>query len=552
MTKHRQGRRGHRRRRLSIEAPTFESELGDSKSVVRAIIYDKETIIDEKIETLEELRKLKDPSKVFWLDVAGSDDRDILSFIADLFGVHRFALEEVGASHRSKLVQFESQFFLVLQQLRQTPEITSQYIWMAIGQNYVITFHEGPWPIVDYAVDRLKKNMGSIRSSGADYLVYVLVDAVVDSYYPFLEVVGEQLEDIETEIIENPQRGTVTQVHTIKRNLLMLRRAIWPIREAVNALLRDGPPLFMHETILHLRDPYDHAVQIIDFIETYRELAADLMDVYLSSISNKMNEVMKVLTIITTFFVPPTLIAGIYGMNFKTEVSPFNMPELSWYFGYPFSITLMLLVALATAYFLWSKGWLGQVDDARSASDPSQRVIPSYADDQSTSGSVPLPNGGTSSNGAAANGQTSPTSLGASNSGTGTIGGGHSNGGTPATGGVQSKAETSATRAAASNSSTPANSTTPSNSSAPSNSTANSNSGTHLSDTFRSNSKTPTSKETRSASGSSSTGGASKAETITNGGSVSGGGSNSESASSGGTGSGGGSSAAPNSPKKPK
>lgn len=383
MTKHRQGRRAHRRRRLTMEAPTFEptfeSELGESKSLVRAITYDEDSLIDEKIETLDELKKLKGTKKVMWVDVSGSSDRDILTYLADLFGVHKLALDDIGVSHRSKLVQYQSQFFLVMQQLVQTPEIQSQYIWMAIGNGFVITFHEGPWLIADYVVERLNKNMGGLRSAGADYLVYVLVDAIVDSYFPFLEMFGEQLEDIETEIIDNPQRGTVSTMHSVKRNLLMLRRAVWPIREAINALLRDGSPLFMQETIMHLRDPYDHTVQIIDFIETYRELAADLMDVYLSSISNKMNEVMKVLTIITTFFVPPTLIAGIYGMNFKTEVSPFNMPELSWYFGYPFSLSLMFAVAAATATFLWWKGWLGVMSHTHKPKNES----PSNADPSS-------------------------------------------------------------------------------------------------------------------------------------------------------------------------
>ena len=197
-----------------------------------------------------------------------------------------------------------------------------------------------------------------MRRLGPDYLAYAIIDSIIDGYYPMLESFGERLENIEDEILEHPDRRTMSQVHVMKRELLSMRRALFPLREALSAILRVSPESFSEDTMLHLRDCYDHVVQITDFIETYRELASDLMDVYLSSISYKLNEVMKVLTIITTICAPPTLIAGIYGMNFRTDKSPFNMPELSWYFGYPFAVILMILSSLAMFLVITRTGGL--------------------------------------------------------------------------------------------------------------------------------------------------------------------------------------------------
>ncbi|MEJ2367816.1 MAG: magnesium/cobalt transporter CorA [Acidobacteriota bacterium] len=204
---------------------------------------------------------------------------------------------------------------------------------------------------------RLRTSKGQIRSSGADYLAYSILDAIVDQYFPVLEAMSEQLDVLEDEVLEDPESRTVSRIHEVRRDLLMLRRAIWPLREAVNSLLRDSESYFSEDTRLFLRDLYDHTIQVMDLIESFREVGAGLVDVYLSSVSNRMNEVMKVLTMIATIFIPLSFIAGLYGMNFNPAKSPFNMPELNWYFGYPFAVGLMALVALGMLWFFKRKRW---------------------------------------------------------------------------------------------------------------------------------------------------------------------------------------------------
>ncbi len=191
---------------------------------------------------------------------------------------------------------------------------------------------------------------------GADYLAYALWDAIIDGFFPVLEIYGEKIEDLEDEVIFNPSNQSLAAVYQIKRELLALRRAIWPQRNALNTLIRDGSSVINPEILVFLRDCYDHTVQIIDIIETYRELASSLTDIYLSAISNKMNEVMKLLTVISSIFIPLTFIVGVYGMNFDTD-SPWNMPELGWYWGYPLCWALMLTTAAGLVYFFWRRGW---------------------------------------------------------------------------------------------------------------------------------------------------------------------------------------------------
>jgi magnesium transporter len=196
-----------------------------------------------------------------------------------------------------------------------------------------------------------------IRSEGADYLAYALLDAVIDAYFPVLEDYGEYIESLEDEVIFNPSKGTVQKIYRARRELMNLRRSIWPQRNALSQLVRDSNTLIRPEVRVYLQDCYDHVVQVLDIVETYRELTANLMDVYLSSVSNRMNEVMKTLTVISSIFIPLTFIVGVYGMNFNPAVSPWNMPELDWYWGYPLCWMLMIAIALSLSYYFWQKGW---------------------------------------------------------------------------------------------------------------------------------------------------------------------------------------------------
>jgi magnesium transporter len=230
--------------------------------------------------------------------------------------------------------------------------------------------------------ERLRKGKGRARAAGPDHLAYALIDAAIDAYFPTIEAYGERLEELEDEVIVRPTKTTILRIHEIKRELLNIRRAIWPLREAINTFFREPSPLITDETRLYLRDCYDHTIQVIDLCETYRELGSGLMETYLSSISNRTNEVMKVLTIIATIFIPLTFVAGLYGMNFKTEKSPYNMPELDWYWGYPFCLALMATVAIGMLVFFWRRGWL-------KASETMEEVLRNARETSAERGTVP-------------------------------------------------------------------------------------------------------------------------------------------------------------------
>jgi len=318
------------------------------KSVVTFAAYNEEKFIEGTVEHASELEAQIGKWTVLWVNVEGLGSPEIVRDIQRIFSVHPLAMEDIVSVHqRSKYETYDQNFFLIAHMLESREEqLVTEQVAIYVGKGFVLTFQEGPIDATTPVLERLEKGQGRLRKLGCDYLAYSIIDSIIDCYYPILETFGERLENLEEEILDHPDRKTMQQVHLIKRELLSLRRTLFPLREAMNAILRVAPESFTADTMLHLRDCYDHVVQITDFIETYRELAADLMDVYLSSISYRLNEVMKVLTVITTVCAPPTLIAGIYGMNFKTETSRFNMPELNWVYGYPFALALMAVTSL--------------------------------------------------------------------------------------------------------------------------------------------------------------------------------------------------------------
>ncbi len=339
------------------------SATDTSPCKLRVTVYDAEQMHDEQITNASQLTGIVETNKgkVIWLDVTGTPDSETAKVIDDAFDTHHFVpLDEIKTHLRSKFETFEDQLMLIAWSASVDGGLKVHQMAIVQSDSFVLTFQNDARDLTTSVREKLQRSGNKIRRHGADYLFYALVNDTVDSYFPCLERYGERLETVENQIVDNPTKRSISQIHMIKRDLLTIRRHIWSLRESINGALRDAPDLLEPSTAVHLRDAYEHSVQLIDFVETYRELAADLMDVYLSSISNRMNEVMKVLTIITTIFVPPGLIAGIYGMNFKAEMSPYNMPELSWYFGYPFALCLMLGLAVTTLLFFWWKGWLGE------------------------------------------------------------------------------------------------------------------------------------------------------------------------------------------------
>jgi magnesium transporter len=302
---------------------------------------------------------------VLWLNVEGLD-RTVLEELGRVFSIHPLTLEDMlHTGQRPKIEDYEHYVFIVQYLFRHRRDVgdfqmEAEQISLVLGPNYVLTVQEGkPGDVFDPIRERIRSGHGRIRRMGADYLAYALLDTIVDHYFPLLEAVGETVEDLQDELVLHPSPGLLPRLHALKRELLFLRRALWPTREVVLGMMdRIGNAAIHAETRVYLRDVYDHAVQAIDILETYREMLADMVDVYLSSVSNQINQVMKVLTVIATIFIPLTFIVGIYGMNFNTQVSPWNMPELNWRYGYPAVLAGMALIAGGMLYYFKRRGWL--------------------------------------------------------------------------------------------------------------------------------------------------------------------------------------------------
>ncbi len=294
-----------------------------------------------------------------WVDIVQFGDEQLISEVGEAFGLHNLALEDAVHTHqRPKVEEYDDHLFLVALMLGEQASIDTEQVAFFVGDGYVITFQEKPGDCFGPVRDRILNAKGRIRNAGADYLCYALLDAIIDGYFPVLEQQGEILEALEDRVVSSPEPGNIAELHNMKRNLLLLRRAIWPHREMVNNLIRNEHYLIASDTKPFLRDCYDHTIQLMDIVETYREIASGLVDVHISSVSVKLNEVMKVLTIVATVFMPLSFIASLYGMNFDRQISPWNMPELGWSLGYPFALLLMLGSAAGLLWYIWKRGWL--------------------------------------------------------------------------------------------------------------------------------------------------------------------------------------------------
>lgn len=313
---------------------------------------------EERVLRQEEIASLSVPENgVLWLDIWGLSDPGIVKAVGDRFGFHPLALEDVlNIPQRPKVDRYGNHLLIVLREVR-FPEEAEQ-VSLFLADRVVVTFQERPGDPFEPVRDRLRKGLGRIRSEGADYLLYLLCDAIVDAYFPVLEKLGDEVELLEETVIEVPTPETLRKIRGMKRQLLEVRRAAWPARDAVNELLREDSSLIRTGTRVFLRDCYDHTIQVMDMVETFREMAASLIDEYLSGVSNRMNETMKVLTMIATIFIPLSFIAGLYGMNFDHQISPYNMPELYTRYGYPAVLFLMLAVAGGMVYMFRRKKWL--------------------------------------------------------------------------------------------------------------------------------------------------------------------------------------------------
>jgi magnesium transporter len=327
------------------------------------IDYNQTDCIRVQIANPEDCVNYLDTESVSWVDVQGLGNRDILERLGKVFDLHPLVLEDVvNMGERPKIEDYEDQLLIIARMVvakEKSHSFHSEQVSLVLGKHYLLTVQEEPeYDCFDGVRTRIAKGKGIVRKQGADYLAYCLLDSIIDGFFPVLEIYGERIEELEEEVIVKPTPQTLQEIYQIRRELLQLRRAIWPQRDAINSLIRDSSEIISDEVRVYLRDCYDHAVQVMDMVETYRELASGLMDVYLSAVGNKMNEIMKFLTVVSSIFIPLTFVAGIYGMNFNAEKSPYNMPELNWYWGYPLCLVAMAVIAFGLIGFFKKKGWL--------------------------------------------------------------------------------------------------------------------------------------------------------------------------------------------------
>lgn len=331
-------------------------EKTDREIKIRVLDYGPDQCNEKDITGLQECFYFADPTIISWIDVEGLHEVELIQQLGDCQGFNPLMLEDiVNTDQRPKLEDFDDYLYIVIKMLHgeDNHHIAVEQVSLVVGANFVISFQEGlDGDAFDQVRQRIRSGKGKIRSMGTDYLAYALIDAVVDGYFGVLERVGERIEELEEEVIVAPSPETVRRIHHLKREMIVLRKALWPLREVILALERRESPLISEQVTVYLRDVYDHTIQAIDAVEAYRDILAGLLDVYLSSISNRMNEIMKFLTIIGTIFLPLTFIAGVYGMNFQ------HMPELQWPLGYYACLLLMFAIAIAMLAYFKRKKWL--------------------------------------------------------------------------------------------------------------------------------------------------------------------------------------------------
>lgn len=357
--------RNHHSKKQPGSAPGTVEHIGRKRvEQIKIVIhdYDEDHVKHVEIDSIEDCQPyLEHPSKT-WIKVQGLHDVEKLKSIWKYFDIHPLIQEDiVNTNQRPKEERYESCIFIVMRMLyysTETQTVDNEQISIILGENYVLSFQETDQPIFEPVVERLKIGMSRIRTQGPDYLAYALVDNVTDHYFNLLNLFAERMEQIEDVLIDDPDESTFQNIHALRKEITYARKSIWPARDMLNTMIRDESRFIKDSTKVFIRDVYDHLVQIIDNVENYRDMIMSMHDMYMSHVSNKMNEVMKLLTIIATIFIPLTFIAGIYGMNFNPEASPYNMPELNWYYGYPAALLLMIIVAVFMLSYFRRKNWI--------------------------------------------------------------------------------------------------------------------------------------------------------------------------------------------------
>ena len=336
--------------------PIFVGRKKIEEIKITVLDYDEMKCEEKEVKTVEECLPFKARPTITWVNIDGLHDVLVLEKFGTHFNLHPLLLEDIlNTDQRPKIDDYDNHLYVVLKMLNYNEErksVVIEQVSLILGDNYVLSFQERPEDVFNPIRERIKGKKGKIRSYGADHLFYALIDVIIDNYFLILERISERIEFLEEEVVKAPGTETLQMIHSLKTNVIFIRKAVWPLRELISRLERGGSSLIQTETQKYIRDVYDHTIQVIDTVETLRDIISGMLDIYLSSISNKMNEVMKVLTIIATIVIPMTVISGIYGMNFQL------IPELSWPIGYPMALSLMLFIAIIMITYFWKRGWL--------------------------------------------------------------------------------------------------------------------------------------------------------------------------------------------------
>ena len=326
------------------------------------IDYTETELHEVRVNNVEDCFPYKEKDSITWINISGIHNVEIVEKLGARYDLHDLVLEDVvNTGQRPKLEETPAHFFLVLKMLylnEHKNKLKSEHISILFGNNWVMTFQETPEDVFDVVRNRIRKTIPRVRFMNPDYLAYALLDAVVDNYFIVLEQLGEDIEDLDDAVSINPEQEHLKSIRILKKQLLNMRRAVWPLREVIGGLERTESKLLQDSTGPYIRDLYEHTIQVIDTVETYRDMISGLLDLYHTGIANRMNDIMKVLTIIATVFIPLGFLAGVYGMNFDTSVSPFNLPELGMKYGYPMFWGMVVLVAGGLVWFFRRKKWL--------------------------------------------------------------------------------------------------------------------------------------------------------------------------------------------------
>jgi magnesium transporter len=365
MSNHRRSRRRLKPRIRRRAAPgtkpgTLNVAPDAPRTTIGVFAYNKERVYEKQNIQPEDVKPLLAEWPVVWVNVVGLGSEDLLGRIATTFNIHPLAMEDVVNVHqRAKADQYEHNVYCVIRTPDSASDQLTSQLSLFLGKNYVVTFQERPGDCFELVRSRLRHELSEMRSElRADYLFYRLIDAAVDAYFPIMERIGDRLDTLDDRVANAPGHPTFADLHAMRRELLMLRRAIWPLRDAIRELQLEPTAYVSTDTRLFLRDCHDHAIQLIDLLEAYRDICGEIRDFHMATTANRMNEVMKVLTVIATIFMPITFIAGVYGMNFNPDVSPWNMPELDMRYGYPITIAVMATMGFGMLWYFKRRGWL--------------------------------------------------------------------------------------------------------------------------------------------------------------------------------------------------